>query len=112
MQEQFDKIAKHLLTQGRKAKDSDGNCVYRSASGLKCALGCLISDELYSPSMENKDWNDICRTWPELNSAIYPLLAWDLQRLHDCYPVYYWASQLRKIAAKYNLQYNEDLYHS
>jgi len=47
LQETFDKVARHLLTQQAKAEQPDGNCAYRGEHGRKCAVGCLISDEEY-----------------------------------------------------------------
>jgi hypothetical protein len=57
-QEVFDIVARHLLTQGRRAavdlgyNDGQLNCLYRTPEGLKCAAGCLIPDEAYDESME------------------------------------------------------------
>ena len=47
LQELFDKIATHLLTQGARSENSLGKCLYRGEFGRKCAVGCLISDEEY-----------------------------------------------------------------
>ena len=52
LQELFDKIATHLLTQGARSESSIGRCLYRGDFGSKCAVGCLISDEEYDPKME------------------------------------------------------------
>lgn len=55
-QEIFDTVASHLLQQGRKAVSVLGSCRYRITAPadvvLKCAIGCLIPDELYNPEME------------------------------------------------------------
>lgn len=56
-QEVFDTIVTHLRTQGKPARAAVGNCRYRmedpnSGEVLRCAIGCLIPDELYSPEME------------------------------------------------------------
>jgi len=52
-QELFDKVAKHLLTQGGPAMRGDGQgCAYRGMEGRKCAAGVLILDEHYSPALE------------------------------------------------------------
>ena len=57
LQEIFDQAAKHLLTQNEQAmtfdKDGNKNCLYRSATGTKCAVGCFIADDEYSPQLEN-----------------------------------------------------------
>ena len=43
----------HLRKQGRRAVDKVRDvCVYRTADGLKCAVGCLIPDELYDKGIE------------------------------------------------------------
>jgi hypothetical protein len=54
----FNKVSEHLLTQNKKAFDNNhGRCCYQikddlSNRNLKCAAGCLISDQDYSPDME------------------------------------------------------------
>jgi hypothetical protein len=50
-QEIFDKVAQHLLAQGRPARAGD-TCRYRAPDGSKCAIGCLIEDDQYAPRME------------------------------------------------------------
>lgn len=51
-QEIFDTVYRHLLSQGKRAKTEDGDCVYRTEDGAKCAVGCLIPDELYMSDIE------------------------------------------------------------
>jgi hypothetical protein len=51
----YDRVARHLLRQNRAAMlDGSSDCAYRGAGGTRCAIGCLIKDEFYSPEMENK----------------------------------------------------------
>lgn len=57
----FNKVKTHLLTQGERAAEQVGpnkedvaSCSYRIGE-LKCAIGCLIPDELYTPKIEG--WN-------------------------------------------------------
>lgn len=54
LQETFDKILKHLRTQGHPCMLSTGKgrCVYRNDAGESCAVGCLIPDEMYKPKLE------------------------------------------------------------
>ncbi len=59
-QEIFDKVKAHLLAQGKRAVNGDGNCMYRGMDGTKCAVGCLIPDELYTPLLENHSAYGIC----------------------------------------------------
>lgn len=51
-QEVFDIVVNHLFTQGRPARQDDGRCRYRMKSGLRCAVGALIPDELYKEEFE------------------------------------------------------------
>ena len=62
-QELFNRVKTHLLNQGAKAETDESThginmCQYHAESGLKCAVGCLITDEVYRPSMEGEDIND------------------------------------------------------
>lgn len=50
-QEIFDTVATHLITQGRRAWTGT-NCMYLAPNGDRCAIGCLIPDDLYTPEME------------------------------------------------------------
>lgn len=36
------------------AKTKSGTCLYRTDDGRKCALGCLIPDDLYDPAFEGE----------------------------------------------------------
>ena len=63
-QEVFDKVARHLLTQNERSTISEPIndqirgmhirtwCAYRSPRGLKCAVGCIIPDDVYTPDIE------------------------------------------------------------
>lgn len=50
-------IRDHLIQQNKPSEDS-GMCAYRSNKGLKCAVGCLITDENYSSVLEHKPARD------------------------------------------------------
>lgn len=84
-QQTFDIVAKHLLTQGRRATNLDGHiCMYRAPNGDKCAAGCLIPDEQYVLSLEGQTvyghtMYDLLR---DLGHDI--TLVKVLQRVHDC----------------------------
>ena len=101
-QEIFDKVVEHLIRQGQKSvgilkadwtecvyrSDKVLKCVYRSDKGLKCAVGCLIADHAYTPSLEGRPVEEpsvIDALTKSINidvqSAI-KLLA-DLQLAHD-----------------------------
>ena len=57
-QEVFDQVATHLLTQNERSLDG-ASCSYRNCDGLKCAAGCLISDDEYDNQMEGIDWRGV-----------------------------------------------------
>ena len=41
-----------LESQGRKASNCSGVCLYRGPSGSKCLVGHLIKDEFYNENLE------------------------------------------------------------
>ncbi len=106
-QEIFDKVSKHLLTQNQKSMHPTKAtaCAYRGAGGLKCAIGCLIPDELFDDS-----WNHYLVG--DLPDEILVLLGYtknvglleDLQSVHDASSVAEWALGLRKVATEHNLE--------
>jgi hypothetical protein len=53
-QELFDFVAAHLRQQKSKSMNNESACAYRGDNGRKCAVGCVIKDEEYSPWMEGK----------------------------------------------------------
>ena len=67
-QKVFDTVLTHLRTQNRRAVNGSGGCVYRSPEGLKCAIGCLIPDELYRSSMEGTTVSGLLADYPELDA--------------------------------------------
>lgn len=88
-QEIFDTVATHLFTQGEQAKtineDGESMCAYRSPEGKKCAVGCLIPDELYRDDMEGCTASTIADDdygLPAWFATNYALLS-SLQRAHD-----------------------------
>lgn len=108
-QEIFDKVCKHLLTQGEQSLTVGGNCAYRSAGGThSCAVGCLITDANYSPGFEG---SSVQATYV-LEAVVASVgrepsqrLLEDLQAVHDGGAVHNWAVQLRQVAAEHGLVY-------
>lgn len=117
----FDTVVTHLFTQGRPAlitpeDDFDGavgDCLYRGPNNTKCAVGCLIPDDRYTPDLENLEASN-----PLVMSAVgapaeHGRLMKDLQLAHDSGAVRddnddrfipkALASRLRYIAAGYGL---------
>jgi hypothetical protein len=116
-QEIFNKVARHLLVQNKEAMDDKLTCMYRNDDGLKCAIGCLIPDELYTPDIEGTGINDGGgdEVWAILVQAGFnkeedeELLS-ALQWLHDGQPPETWRERLRYMAAEFKLEFREELY--
>lgn len=81
LQEIFDIVAKHLLTQGKKSVNHSGICYYRGKNGAKCAAGALIPDDQYDPKFEQSTWQELVRKeWVE-NKFAHQIQI--LQTIHD-----------------------------
>lgn len=84
----FNKVAKHLIKQKRRSA-SGGCCLYRGPDNLKCAIGCLIKNKYYSPSLEKQIfWNTsvLIAVEKSLGGTLSEEALWflkDLQSLHD-----------------------------
>ena len=91
-QEAFEVVARHLLAQGRQSirrpipgMDFYVECAYRGQEGTKCAIGCLIPDDMYNESMEGVPARDLMRISPTagvLGDLDEDLLT-KLQEIHD-----------------------------
>ena len=101
----FDIVKTHLLKQGQRATvkdEEDNNCLYHSHSGLKCAVGCLITDEAYDSDIEGIDIGEdtvkrALRMSQIDTSAKTVLFLTRLQRVHDNLNVDEWPEALDKI---------------
>src|SRR5690348_4139130 len=126
LQEIFDKVGVHLLTQNEQAmaRDEDGerNCAYRAEGDrgmLKCAVGCLIPDELYTPVIEgfgvmpemgssNNSVAESRRLYSileqlELDEPPQLRLLEQLQKLHDDFMPHQWRGALKDVAFNWRL---------
>lgn len=111
MQEIFDKIADHLLTQNSKAiRNNYGSAAYHGYSQFnpeilaQCAIGCLIPDNKYSREIEGFGITHLLEflKLKYYNALIESLLS-DLQNLHDHTSVDSWLYELKLIAENYEL---------
>jgi hypothetical protein len=104
-QEIFDTVARHLLTQKRRALQANNRtCAYRAPNGLKCAIGCLFTDDEYTPAMEDRA---IAQLWhnmllPERLVPYTSLLA-RLQDVHDHREPKIWRDALEDVADLFKL---------
>lgn len=104
-QEIFDKVAAHLLTQGRKSF-KNGRCAYRGDGGLACSAGCLIPDKMYDPEMEGLGVTSLFRCYPAVKKLIGKNnkdLLYDLLRIHDHWESTNWEERLFYVSTRENL---------
>lgn len=112
----FDRVVKHLYKQNKKASNRYGTCLYRAPNGLKCAVGCLITDKNYAPWLDSGGSISVSSTHVlkvVKNSLRRPFsdrtpgLLRALQHLHDTDDFYVGnkavEKQLRNIAADHHL---------
>lgn len=111
----FNKVARHLLRQGKASKNSLQDCLYRGPDGLKCAIGALIPDKVYKPEWECNDpahWgmsaDDLTRTIPQYVGDDGNF-ATELQALHDANKPSLWPQKLRKFAKEHELKLPKEL---
>lgn len=113
MQQVFDRVALHLLQQGRKSlmeadRTTSVRCAYRGEGGLKCAVGFLISDEAYNEELESCPVHDagVCfalnRSGVSTTHGMVEMLG-RLQSIHDNAQPERWLSSLQSIAASHGL---------
>lgn len=108
-QEIFNTVVTHLRTQNAKAMNLNNDCQYRSDDGLKCAVGCLISDEDYDEKFEGRTVRDLCQSNMfslDLESMIVKnidLLS-ILQRIHDNNPIDQWEEFFSDVAHDFKLE--------
>ena len=110
--ELFEKVRNHLLEQGRRAADEKGDCLYRGPDGTKCAVGCIIPDDLYDPDMEDcsafevkhgaEDVAKIRRIWKAVEDRLdlteeNKSLLQRFQRIHDQVPADEWEVALKAL---------------
>lgn len=108
MQEDFDTVITHLVNQGKRSIDSVRDmCLYRSEDGLKCAIGCLIPDDRYNPSIEDRlvTNSEFLKFFPEF--ALDATFYCELQSLHDDFNCGYKSKSFHRrvisIAEEYDL---------
>ena len=106
-QELFNRVKTHLLNQGERAESDVQNagiyeCVYHSSSGLKCAIGCLITDEVYHPAMEFVDISDepvysgLVDSGIDMSGKTVTILR-KLQHVHDCADPSEWSEAIDEV---------------
>ena len=110
LQSIFDRVSTHLLKQGVRSMDNDTKkCMYRGANGTSCAVGCLIKDEHYHPSIEGRpvDYYAVAYALKlseiDTSQEVIDLLL-DMQALHDSGSPDTWKECLTDLARDYRLE--------
>ncbi len=112
LQELFEKVAIHLLTQNKKSErfsynDSQWICAYRGEENTKCAIGCLINDIDYIADFEGSSLNPCSKIWNYLENKNYTYLQIEflrkLQHIHDMYKPENWKEMLVNVGIVHNL---------
>ena len=107
-QQIFDRATEHLRQQRAQSIDPVTSvCRYRGPDGLKCAVGVLIPDELYSPEMEGLLADEVVKRHPALASlfsADSPSLLNSLQHVHDFWALKDWEEGFAEIAKEHRLE--------
>ena len=110
-QEAFSKVARHLLKQNARSMIDD-HCAYRANNGLRCAVGCLLSDAEYDPVWDQRviSVTDLRIQFapPSLAGLDGDLLS-ELQMLHDSEEPAQWRCLLERTAARFGLTMPEDV---
>lgn len=90
----YEHVKAHLLASPCQAQNDKNGCLYLTAGGLKCAVGCLLDDEqaasVWDKSKESaidgiialSDTKEIPIHPPDWMKAMARLLK-DLQEIHD-----------------------------
>lgn len=101
----FDQVKAHLLNQMEQSKIPT-KCLYRGPEDMKCAAGCLMSDEEYESAFErNGDWNALVAKG--CVPATHKKLIKSLQIVHDFSNPVFWVDELKQVAEQYNLNYGD-----
>ncbi len=119
-QEVFTKVLTHLRQQGyASVHQTMSMCMYRSDFGDMCAVGCLIPDDLYSPSIEEMTIDQVIASNINIQvlfDGVSQELLVDLQLAHDhelprkianeLFELDSWEYEMEQIAKKYGLIYD------
>lgn len=109
LQELFGKIISHLRAQNAVSllATDDQSCAYRGLNGLKCAVGCLISDEEYDPKMENNNLKYLMQNFPTLFISSLDRQCKNLMRrmqlIHDATSPEMWENSFQEVAQIFDL---------
>ena len=109
----FNLVAAHLFVQGQRAIDPNDKyqrlCLYRTSTGLRCAIGALLTKE----ELSLKLFGDVYSVFSDYPGIVDRLSAHniddqdflrDLQLIHDCPENFRrWPLLLRAFASEHSL---------
>lgn len=103
LQKIFNKVAGHLVKQGKRAVNFKGECVLFDAdTGMRCAYGCLVPKKEFKNYHYDVVFDEISRAFPYYSNQ---------RELMDCLMVCHddikpsrWKSRLRAIARRFSLE--------
>lgn len=104
LQDIFDQVVTHLLTQNEKC--ADGRQCYYRYDNLKCAAGCLIADDEYQKNFERRRWGNIEEICNLNLSEEKTALIEALQNVHDGSEAIDWFGDLMDVAKEFQLNYD------
>ena len=116
LQEAFDTVAKHLLTQNSVSlhpysSSKRKRCAYRGPDGLVCAIGKLIANEHYSEGLELKPATNLLvkealeKSGQPTDSRSMSLYQ-GLQKVHDKQCPEKWRDGLKIVAQRFDLEWS------
>jgi len=106
--------------------DGNNSCVYRGEEGTSCAMGCLIPDELYTPSIEGHGLSSLALREILVHAGVLTpteakegyifcevkgfvlhkmSLLVSLQSIHDSSPIPDWHDLLVSLAERFGLTF-------
>ena len=114
LQEIFDRVVTHLLTQNERCVSGSGACRYRheTAEGkvLRCAVGCLLTDEAYSKEMECLPFDIYPQSYANCGVDVKDYhvnkMLTRLQTIHDEHSPVEWYRDLERLAVSFRLKFN------
>jgi hypothetical protein len=111
VREIFYKVEKHLLKQNERSVANGVACRYRNDRGLSCAVGCLMTDDMYDSSFEGENVRG-----KYIMEALTPIvgvnedkrrlklyLLRELQKVHDDSLVVDWAEGLEQVKQDFDI---------
>lgn len=109
-QKTYDTVRDHLLAQRKKSINtsrSNPTCLYFGPGELRCAIGCLIPDDLREFVVEGLSPDEQSRPIRKalgIRTADDERFLNDLQNVHDHNKVREWRKALTHFAETYNLR--------